>query len=141
MVAIQVPAGLYDELEFEIEKPDDDTPDEEAFLQEHPEFEDVSIRVEGTFDGEPFLFLQDADEEQELDLDPPLAIEGDGAPTNVTLRMDVSTWFVRGDGTLIDPATANEGGPNESEVEQNIQDSIEAFEDDDRDNDDDHDGP
>ncbi len=139
MVSIQVPEGRYDELEFEIHKPDDDTSDDLAFVAAHPEFEQVSIRVEGTFNGEEFVFLQDVDEEQELDLSPPLDVEGDGA-TNVTLRMDVSTWFVRSDGSLVDPRTANKGGPNESLVEQNIEDSIEAFEDDDHDGDDDHHG-
>lgn len=140
MVSIAVPAGYYDELEFDIHKPDDDTASDLGFVAANPEFERVSIRVEGTFDGEDFVFLQDVDEEQELDLSPPLEVaEGDIA-TNVTLRMDVSTWFLRSDGSLVDPRTANPGGPNESLVEQNIEDSIEAFEDDDHDGDDDYDG-
>ena len=42
-------------------------------------------------------------------------------------------------GTLLDPASANEGGANESVVENNIENSIDAFEDDDRDGDDDDD--
>jgi hypothetical protein len=33
---------------------------------------------------------------------------------------------------LIDPDTANDGGPNKSLVEDNIKQSMEAFEDDDR---------
>ena len=138
MVSIVVPAGRYDELEFEIHKPDDDTSSDLAFVAANPDFEQVSIRVEGTFDGEDFVFLQDVDEEQELDLSPPLDVIGGGSATNVTLRMDVATWFVRSDGSLVDPRTANKGGPNESLVEQNIEDSIEAFEDDDHDGDDDH---
>ena len=139
MVAIQVPAGRYDELEFEIHKPDDDSPEDLAFVDANPDFERVSIRVEGTFDGEDFLFVQDLNKEQELDLSPPLEVADDAPTTNVTVRLDVSTWFVRNDGSLIDPATANKGGPNESLVEQNIESSIEAFEDDDHDgHDDDH---
>jgi hypothetical protein len=39
----------------------------------------------------------------------------------------------------VNPATANEGGVNEDLVEENIENSIDAFEDDDRDGDDDHD--
>ncbi len=137
MVSIVAPVGRYDELELEIHKPDDDTPEDVAFMAANPDFERVSIRVEGTFDGDDFVFLQDLNEEQELDLNPPLEVADGGAGTNVTLFIDATTWFVRGDGSLIDPRTANAGGPNESVVEQNIEDSIEAFEDDDFDGDDD----
>ena len=137
MASIVAPVGRYDELELEIHKPDDDTPEDVAFMAANPDFERVSIRVEGTFDGEDFVFLQDLDEEQELGLSPPLEVADGGAATNVTLFIDATTWFVRSDGSLIDPRTANEGGPNESVVEQNIEDSIEAFEDDEYDGDDD----
>ena len=72
-------------------------------------------------------------------LSPPLVVEDGAQPTNLTLEIDVGTWFVGPDGSLIDPRTANDDGPNESLVEDNIQDSIEGFEDDDQDGDDDHD--
>jgi hypothetical protein len=49
--------------------------------------------------------------------------------------VDVSTWFRSATGALIDPATANKGGLNESEVTENIKDSFKAFEDEDRDGD------
>lgn len=137
MVAIQAPAGRYDELQFEIHKPGDDSPADDTFLAANPDFANVSIRVEGTFDGEGFVFLQDLDKEQELNLNPPLEIVEDGTAANVTLMVDVTTWFVRSDGSLVDPRTANQGGPNESVVQQNIERSIAAFEDDERDGHDD----
>jgi len=140
LIAIDAPAGTYDELEFEIHKPDDDEPEDREFLEQHPEFRDVSIRVKGTFNGEEFLFLQDLNEDQEREMNPPLVVEEGGEPVNVTLMIDVSTWFTS-DGTptgsLIDPRTANKGGANENLVEENIENSIEAFEDDDVDGDDD----
>ena len=139
LVEIQPPADVYDELEFEIHKPDDDDQEGRDFIAEHPNFEDVSIRVKGTYNGEDFLFLQDLNEEQEIELSPPLEVGPDAGSINVTLRLDVTTWFVAGDGSLIDPATANKGGPAEDLVEENIENSIEAFEDDDRDGDDDDD--
>jgi hypothetical protein len=46
-VAIVAPAGMYNELEFEIHKPDDVT--DAAFIAAHPAFAGVSIRVAGTF--------------------------------------------------------------------------------------------
>jgi hypothetical protein len=139
LVQIRPPADVYDELEFEIHKPDDDDQEGRDFIAEHPNFEDVSVRVKGTFNGEEFLFLQDLNEEQEIELSPPLEVGPDAGPVNVTLRLDVTTWFVAADGSLVDPTSANEGGPNENLVEENIENAIEAFEDDDRDGDDDDD--
>lgn len=131
---IEVPPGLYDELEFEIHKPSDDTPDDLAFLQVHPEFKGVSIWVEGVFNGgEPFIFLQDLNEDQEIDLNPPLEVTAESPPLNLTLELDVSGWFRDASGILIDPLSANKGGDNEDLVEENIKNSIELFEDDDRD--------
>lgn len=137
-----VPAGVYDEVEFEIHKPEDD-PGDDAFLLAHPEFDGLSIRVTGTYDdglgggAQPFTFVSDMSQEQEYDLVPPLEV-GAGMAANVTLQVDVTTWFVDGSGTVIDPATASTGGPNESLVEENIQNSLHVYEDDDRDGDDDH---
>jgi hypothetical protein len=85
-----------------------------------------------------FTYETDLNEEQELPLNPALVIgEGaDASATNVTLRFDVSTWFVDGTGRLFNPATANVGGPNENLAEDNIRNSIRAFEDEDKDGDD-----
>ena len=140
MVEIQAPADTYDELEMEIHKPDDDTEEGRQFVADHPNFRDVSIRVKGTFNGEDFLFLQDLNEDQEVALSPPLEVTAGTGPVNVTLRLDVGTWFVDGSSSLIDPTTANKGGANENLVEENIKASIEAFEDDDRDGQADDDG-
>ena len=137
-----VPAGTYDEVEFEIHTPEND-PGDDQFLLDHPEFDGISIRVTGTFDdgqgggAQPFTFESNMSQEQEMDLVPPLVV-GDGAVANVTLQVDVSVWFYAADGeTLIDPATASTGQPNESVVEENIQDSLHVYEDDDMDGEDD----
>ena len=132
-----VPADTYDEIEFEIHKPEDDTAADLAFIQAHPEFERVSIRVEGLFNGEAFTYLTDLNEEQEHALVPPLTVDANSGPVNVTLSIDVSTWFRTPAGDLVDPRSANDGGPNEQLVEDNIERSIDAFEDDDRDGEDD----
>jgi len=134
-IAINVPAGTYDEVEFDIHKVtgrDDDA----AFLAAHPELEDKSITVVGTYNGTPFAFETNMSTEQKFALVPDLVIGSDAPPTNVTLRFDVSTWFLDDQGFLFDPATATTGEPNESLAEGNIQDSAKAFEDKDRDGDD-----
>jgi len=140
-VAIDAAPGRYNELEFDIHKPDE--VDDAAFIAAHAAFADVSIRVTGTFSQggtrSDFTYTTDLNEEQEIALDPPLTVS-EGATTNVTLRLDVSTWFLSGAAdALVDPATANKGGTNENLVRDNIRASIDAFRDDDRDGlDDDH---
>jgi hypothetical protein len=127
VVASEVPPDTYDELEFDVHKPDDDTPADLQFLQQHPDFKGVSIRVEGSFDGESFVFLQDLNEERELDLIPPLVIEEGFDAVNLTLELDVSSWFRTPGSVLLDPRTANKGEFNEELVEENIKTSIRAF--------------
>jgi hypothetical protein len=127
---VPVDTGHYDEVELEIHKAS--SSDDAAFVAAHPEFEDRSIRVSGSFNGAPFVFYSQLDLEQEIDLSPPLVV-GESASAELTLFTDLDGWFRTGAGELIDPATANEGGENESEVEANIEGAFEAFEDSDRD--------
>lgn len=131
-----VPADTYDELEFKVHKPEDDTPEDLAFIAANPEFEDVSIRVEGDFDGQGFLFETDLNEAQEVSLSPPLVVT-DGASLNVTFSVDIGTWFRAPGGSLLDPTTANKGQANENLVKDNIRSSIDVFEDNDHDGEDD----
>jgi hypothetical protein len=126
--ALEIPGGTYSRIDFEVHKISGDDPADATFRQAHPEFVDKSIRVLGTFNGQAFTFESDLDVEQELDLAPPLVV-GENTSTNVTIRVDVSTWFQAPGGGLVDPATANKGGQNESEVKENIKSSLHAFED------------
>lgn len=132
---VAVDTGTYDEIEFDLHKPDDDTAADLAFLAAHPDFKGVSIRVTGSFNGTPFVYETDLSEEQEIELDTPLVISASSA-TNLTFRVDLTTWFRGAGGGLINPQTANKGGQNEGIVKENIKNSIEAFEDRDRDGDD-----
>lgn len=126
-------AGVYDEIELKIHKPEDDDVMDSDFLTDHPGFTRISVRVTGTYNDAPFTYTSDLDEEQEIELIDPLVVTESSAPENVTLTIDISTWFVGPGDLLIDPATANDGEPNESLVEDNIQASIEGFRDDDED--------
>ncbi len=117
-----VPPGLYDELEIEIHKLSNDSGDA-ALMDARPDLADVSIRVEGELDGVPFVFTTGVEEEFEFVLAPP--IDPSAGPVNVTLSIDVESWFMAGDGSVLDPADE----ANRSEIENNIQQSYEAFED------------
>ncbi len=134
---VAVDTGTFDEIELDIHKPEDsgDQADRD-FIAANPAFSDVSIRVTGTYNGQPYVYTSDLNVEQELELAPPLVIQA-VSTVDITIFIDLGRWFVDGSGQLIDPATANKGGAFESVVEDNIKQSIEAFEDDDRDGQDD----
>ena len=138
VVTVDVVPGTYDEFEFKIHKPEDDDSNA-AFLAAHPDFKGVSIRVTGTWNGAPFTYETDHGAEQEIELNPPLVV-GTAGTADFTLFVDIGTWFRTGGGMLIDPSSANKGGPNESVVTTNIERSFEAFEDENHDGHDDHGG-
>ena len=132
VVTISAPAGTYDAVEYEIHKPS--STEDAAFVAANPTFDGVSIRVAGTYyqgtsAGTAFTFTSDVDQSVESSLVPPKSVT-DGATLDITLRVDISSWFVNQGGTLlIDPNSANKGQPNESIVANNIQNSFKAFED------------
>jgi hypothetical protein len=135
--SVQVPPGTYDEVEFEIHKPSHD--EDAAFVQAHPDFDGVSVMVTGTYNGHPFSYATDLDAEEEIELSPPL-VTTESAATDLTLFVDLDRWFRDGTGSLVDPESANAGNANESLVENNIESTLHAFEDENQDGADDHGG-
>jgi hypothetical protein len=129
---LDVPPGTYSQIEFEVHKVENE-PSDIVFLQSYPEFADLSIRVEGTFNGTSFSFESDLGVEQVLTLIPALTVEEGSGSVNVTVFVDLDAWFRDPSGGILDPNTGNKGGQNESLIKDNIKDSMEAFEDDDRD--------
>jgi hypothetical protein len=139
-----VPAGLYDEIEFEIDTIDDDEPEDVAALS-NPDFDDFagdprySVIIEGTVEengmAEAFTFKSDLSAQQEYDLIPPMVLEGSDGDANVTLVVDTTMWFSDGSGGTLDPRDPDAA----DQIEANIVASIEVFEDDDEDGEDDDD--
>ncbi len=136
LVAIDAPDGSYDEIEFEIHKVSSSDPADAEFRSQNPDMVDKSIRVQGTFNGAPFTYETDLNVKQELNLSPPLVIDNATGTTNVTVRIDLDAWFRDGSGNLVNPDSGNKGGTNEGLIKENIKQSMEAFEDQDRDGDD-----
>jgi hypothetical protein len=135
--SVPVTPGSYDEVEFEIHKPSGDDGSDAAFLQAHPEFAGVSVKVTGTYNGQSFEYTTDLDAQEEIELSPPLVAAESGS-TDLTLLVDLDRWFRDGSGALLDPETANAGHPNEALVEDNIKTTLHAFEDENHDGADDH---
>ena len=136
-ITIAPPADTYDELEFEIHKVSSDDAEDAQFRADYPHMAGKSIRIEGTYNGSTFVYETDLDVEQEFDLVPPITITETTGPANVTVLLDLNQWFRDGSGNLLNPETGNKGGINESLMKENIKQSVEAFEDDDYDGDDD----
>src|ERR1051325_359729 len=134
-VSLAAPAGTFNALEFEIHKPS--SSEDAAFIAANPDFAAISIRVTGTYSQagtrSDFTFTSDVDQSEEASLVPPVTVQN-GQGLTVTLRADLSGWYLNAAKTaLVDPASANKGGANESVVANNIQNSFKAFEDDNHD--------
>ena len=138
--SVAVDTGSYDQLRIKIHKPENggSDPKDAAFLAAHPEFDGVSIRAFGTFNGAAFAFTTDLDARQEMDLIPPVIVADSATNVDITINVDLTTWFSDGAGGLVDPNTGNKGGSNDNLVNDNIRGSFHAFRDEDRDG---HDGP
>ena len=135
VLAVNLPAGSYQQYEAKIDavmnETEGDPAASSAFLAANPQFRGVSIRVEGTFNGQPFVYTSAAEGELELTFNPPLVV--DGTAGNLTVHVDLSSWFLNPDGSTIDPNTATAGTAARETIDNNIKRSFDVFEDDDRD--------
>ena len=133
IATVQVPFGIYEEMEIEIGKLDEE---DGAVFTQNPELQNLSIRVEGLLNGDPtnpFVFTSDLSAEQKREFEPPLIIDETTPSTNVVLTIDLATWFVDNNNNPLDPTLAE----NRSLIERNIKASIQVFEDEDDDGEDD----
>ena len=132
---IQVPFGSYKELEIEID--DLDQEDGVVFTQ-NPDLQGLSILVKGYLNDDPsqtFVFTSDLDEEQEREFNPPLVLDENSPSNSLVLTIDLNTWFVDSNGNFLNPSIES----NHSQIENNIKDSLEVFEDKDDDGEEDDD--
>ena len=137
VVDTTLPEGVWEEASFEV-----DVPSNPSILEGTTFPSGASIRAQGTFTPaggveQDFTFLSDLSEERELEFEPPIEVS-ENEQTNVTFSVNVNTWFRRPDSTLVNPVDANEGRPFEDLVEENVESSIEGFEDNDFNGEDDH---
>jgi hypothetical protein len=124
-----IPNGTYDEIEFEIRKPEDDENVGDAdFVDATDRY---SIVVRGTYHDTAFVWKTSLDIEQELELNPPMVVNDSLGASNVSILVNPFSWFID-NGAAMDPR--DEG--NRSQIENNIQNGFKAFKDDDKDGDD-----
>jgi hypothetical protein len=126
-ITAQIPAGSYHEIDFDVEPVDDSNAGARAFFAAHPDVpRNRSIMIEGRFNGQPFEFTSASRFELELEFEPNLVVGAGG--TNVTIDVDVSSWFRSGTTLLspLDPAAA-------ASINARILASFAAFQDDNHD--------
>lgn len=128
-----VPAGTYNELSFKIDAVQSgENSGAAAFLAAHPDFQNVAVRVQGTYNGNAFVYMSSQDVGFEMEFSHPDVI-GSGT-NNLTIHVDVSSWFKDGSGNIVDPSNP----ANASLIDNNIKNSLHAFEDDNHDGVEDH---
>jgi hypothetical protein len=93
------------------------------------------VRARGTFDGQPFDLTVPVNSKLEMDIDPPFVVDSDDDRLNVTVTIDLRSWFL-GNGTLVDPRQVQLSETLQRTLQQRVRASFRAFEDSDRDADD-----
>src|SRR5699024_9589047 len=140
LASASVPEGIYDEFEMEIDQPDNASLNDPDFYDESGDEDDgYSIVIKGIYNGQSFTYRSREEFELELDLNPPLEVLLDGAPS-VAINVDPFSWFKDESGNDLDPNDP----ANYDQINENIAKSFDVekdddFDDDDYDNDDDDD--
>jgi len=88
-----------------------------------------TVRIQGTFDGQPFDVTVSVNEDLETDIRPPLVVT-ETTQANLTVAVQIANWFRNSDGSAID--LRNLSTTARSRLVSNINASFDAFEDDDR---------
>ena len=132
-VVNNIPAGIYDELKFEIHKLEaSETPPDPEFKDGDDSSLRYSVIAKGVFNSNPFVYKSKKSAHQELEFENMLIIE-DNTSTNLTITVDPYTWFYK-EGVLLNPTDP----ANDDDIDHNIEHSFKkAFEDDDHDGEDD----
>lgn len=132
-LVMDVQPGVFEHISFDISVPDGGDQHQLDYFARHPEMKDVSVLVEGSFNGTPFVFRTAVRGDQELALSPALVIEAPEssgiASFDLNLYCDLSDWFKDSSGNLVDPTAICELGKSCSVrtiVEDNIRRSIES---------------
>ena len=121
LVTTSVPAGTYDKLKLEIHDIASAPSSEFKDLVDHG----ASVLIEGTVDTQPFTFASAL----EAELEHQGRFQLGSSASNITLSIDASKWFTAADGSRLSPLDA----VARDAILANIRASLSAFEDDDKD--------
>ena len=132
LAVADLPLGSYHKVSFRIHKPDDnEMPPDPDFKIGTSGNERFSIIVEGSFNGQPYIYRSSKSMHQIVDFEEDLVIDENTGDANVSLLVNLSEWFVDRNGQVLDPNDTSKG--NESRIDKSIRDSFRAFRDNNRD--------
>ncbi len=126
-ISVNVPAGTYGNVRIKLHKVDANNALDLPFQQQNPDFRNISVRLEGTYNRVPFVFTNDLTTMINVPLVKPLVIKTGG--DQITVSVDIAAWFVRASGGLYSPALANTPGSIRGTVSANIERAFRAFRD------------
>ncbi len=112
-------AGNYSKIKFRLHKPEDvDVISDPEFKSGISGDQRFSVIVKGKFNGTPFIYNSTKTATQEVNLKSAINLTAD-VKTNVTLSVDVNSWFHRGL-LILDPTNT----ANKNDIDNNIKDSF-----------------
>ena len=104
----KIPPGNYHEIKFQVHKlnPNESVGDPEFMESTSRRF---SVIAKGTYNGELFIFKSDISFTKEIEFEHlPVSIN-EATVLNITVRLDVASWFIL-DGVILDPADPDNAG-------------------------------
>ncbi len=127
--AADIPLGTYNKVSFRIHKPEDgEDPGDPDFMESTGGNERFCVVFKGTYEGTVFAFKSRRSTKQRVEIDPPLIIDEEGLEVNITLTVDVDSWFHDADGNSLNPLDED----HENEIDDAIRKSFRGFRDDNR---------
>ena len=127
---IDIPMGEYNKVSFRLHKPGDgeDVGDPD-FVEGESGSDRYSVVVAGTRGDSSFVFKSRRTANQRVEFDPPLVISDTTGQVNVTLSVDVNSWFIdKNSGAALDPTNPDD----ESSIDNAITESFKGFVDNDK---------
>ncbi len=126
---IDIPVGSYDKVSFRLHKPDTGEDNLDPDFYEVGGSDRYSVVVAGIHADTAFTYKSRRGEKQRLEFDPPLVVTDTTTLVNVTLSVDVYSWFVNFEtGADLNPSDPND----ESDIDDAIRESFRGFEDNDK---------
>lgn len=117
---VEVPEADFDRLEFEVQVA---TNEDQNVLNQAPRLLDHSLKLSGSFDGNGFSVVLAPEAELTLPFGQTVTTEA-GSTARLTLVSDLRDWFLRDDGSVIDPRVLEDDPELAQSVRQRVLDSF-----------------
>ena len=118
-VVSSIPWGTYNNVKFKIHQLEaDEIPPDPEFKEGEDSSLRYSVIVKGIYNSQPFVYKSRKSAHQKINLDTPIVVEPN-TTTNLTILVDPSAWFMKGD-RVLDPNNPE----NRNDIDNNIKDSF-----------------